>query len=152
MLDTLKARSHTRRHFWARAKEDFENGALPAYTVHFHGPFMGAHDSPDRRQSETAASEFCREKRIEDAFNNAFIDAATVIANLQKNVLAWFDFGNGALDLFRIKILYARAHYNSAMLVHSNRFGSVDHEVHDDLLNLAGVRLNGRQRLRKLEL
>src|SRR5436190_4423380 len=145
MLDTLWARWYTPRHFCARAKEDFENSALPTYTVHFHGPFMGADDSPDRRQSETAPSEFCREKRIEDAFYNAFIHAATVIANLQKNVLARFDFGNRALDLFRIKILYARVHHNSAMLVHSNRFSSVDHEVHDDLLNLAGVRLNGRQ-------
>src|SRR5438105_5029314 len=145
MLDTIQASSHTPRHFCARAKEDFENGALPAYTPHFHRPIMGADDSPDRRQSETAASEFCREKRIEDAFNNAFIHAATVITNLQKNVLAWFDFGNDALDLFRIKILYAGVHHNSAMLVHSNRFGSVDHQIHDDLLNLAGVRLNGRQ-------
>src|SRR4051794_22415846 len=101
---------------------------------------MTAHDSRNRREAQAATGEFRGEERIENTRLRRLVHAAAVIAHFEADVVAGRKIvaPAGIIDTAK-----AGADDHRAGPI-ANRLGGVDYQVHDDLLDLAGIGLDGR--------
>src|SRR5581483_72359 len=98
------------------------------------------------REPQAAAREFGTKERVEDPGANFFRHSGAIVLDFEYDVPARFGavreellIGKGG-DGFA-----ARDHPHLTTAAFPDRFGAVDDQVHDDLLQLARIHKDGRQ-------
>src|SRR6185295_16567562 len=92
------------------------------------------------------------EKRIEDLAQRGVIHSHAIIVNVYSDVVAGGDLGGAeSSQVLRIDFLRPGKNENRSLAVFGNGFGGVDHQIHDQLLELSNVGVYKRERLLKIQ-
>src|SRR5215471_20631385 len=115
---------------------------------------MPTDNSKDGGQSESTTGKLRRKERIEHSALCDFVHSRTGIADFEKNAQSWFEFSSsGMVSGLNIAVIYflsACRDCHRSRLPFGDRLRAIDDDVHDELLNLGGVRFN-RNTFFKLE-
>ena len=106
---------------------------------------MAAHDAGHGRKAQSAPGEFRRKERIEDPGPGGFVHAAAGVAHFQADV-----FPRAQRGRFGVESEYRRPHpragpHRNQALVAADRFGRIEHQIHEHLLQLAAIGFDRRQ-------
>src|SRR5579871_897790 len=114
---------------------------------------MPLDDAADCGKPQPTSGKLSREERIEYPADDIGCDPDAGVMNFQSHIPALFNVAawNGRLDVYVVDILHTRSDENRAGLAFRNRFGAVNHQVHDHLLNLSSICLDAGKSLGQLQ-
>src|SRR3954454_18794292 len=124
-------------------QQNGKGGSLPRLAENTDGAAVAPHNAKRRREAKSSAQKLGGEEGLEDATTGLSVHAGAGIGHVDAHVVAGGDgksFSPGPLPPLA-EMLGPHPHRQGAGLV-SDRLAAVDHQVHEQLLNLRPVRLD----------
>ena len=127
-------------------KQDFERAALAGFAVNVDGPFVSADNPQHGGKAQPAACEFRGKKRIENPGPGFFVHPLACVRDFERKVSSRLERGEaeGAAHVVVVNLFDGCADADGTGAV-AARLGRIDHQVHENLLQLRGIGLDGRQ-------
>src|SRR5690349_21018744 len=107
---------------------------------------MPPNNSLSSRKPKTTTGKLRSKKRIENALDGLLIHTDARIVDLKRHILAGQNFA-GSRNLGQIvfvNMLETRGYEDVSESSHGNGFSRVDHQVHDELLDLRTIAFDTR--------
>ena len=151
--DRRSHRRSDRRRDGRSGQQHTEDTAAPGNTAHAQYSPVRADNAGGRGKAESAAGELGGEEGIENALPGIGRHAAAVVLHLDGNVVAGGQF---LIEVLRLQPRRIHAHRFGNHPDHTgpvaDGFGAVDHQIHEQLLELDKVAFDGGQSRRQFEI
>src|SRR5947209_532000 len=117
-------------------------------------PVVTAHDAFGGGEAEAAPGELGGEEGIEDALQGFGAHADSVVLHFDEDVVSRTDLAHGTKlgEIGFREALRPGGDGDAAGLVIRDGFGSIDDEIHDELLELRSVTLDGGKLLGEVQM